>query len=77
MMDIMSNSKNDIFIVVPAYNEEKTVSHIIEGIAGEGYNVILVNDGSKDNTLNLAIGSKRKYPNQIFIVSHVINRGLL
>lgn len=76
MMDIMSNSKNDIFIVVPAYNEEKTVSHIIEGIAGEGYNVILVNDGSKDNTLNLAIESKRKYPNQIFIVSHVINRGL-
>ncbi|WP_407423258.1 glycosyltransferase family 2 protein [Methanobrevibacter sp.] len=72
----MSNSRNDIFVVVPAYNEEKTVSQIIEGIAGEGYNVVLVNDGSKDNTLNLAIESKRKYPDRIFIVSHVINRGL-
>lgn len=72
----MSNSRNDIFVVVPAYNEEKTVSKIIEGIVSEGYNVVLVNDGSKDNTLNLAIESKRKYPNKIFIVSHIINRGL-
>ena len=72
----MSNSRNDIFVVVPAYNEEKTVSHIIEGIAKEGYNVVLVNDGSKDNTLNLAIESKRRYPDKIFIVSHFINRGL-
>ncbi|MBQ6511792.1 glycosyltransferase family 2 protein [Methanobrevibacter sp.] len=72
----MSDSKDEIFVVVPAYNEEKTVSQIIEGIANEGYNVVLVNDGSSDNTLNLAIESKTKYPNQIFIVSHVINRGL-
>lgn len=72
----MSNSRNDIFVVVPAYNEEKTVSTIIEGIAREGYNVLLVNDGSKDNTLNFAIESKRKYHDNIFIVSHVINRGL-
>ena len=72
----MSNSRNEIFVVVPAYNEEKTVSQIIEGIAKEGYNVVLVNDGSKDNTLNLAIGSKRRYPDKIFVVSHFINRGL-
>ena len=72
------NFKNTegIFLVVPAYNEERTVSQIIEGIAERGYNVILVNDGSADNTLNLAIESKRKYPDQIFVVSHVINRGL-
>ncbi len=72
----MSNFKNDVYLVVPAYNEEKTVSEIIEGIANEGYNVILVNDGSEDKTLELAINSKRKYPNKIFIVSHMINRGL-
>lgn len=72
----MSDSRNDIYIVVPAYNEEKTVSQIIEGIAEEGYNVILVNDGSKDNTLNLVKESKRKYPDKIFIISHMINRGL-
>lgn len=72
----MSDSRDEIFVVVPAYNEEKTVSQVIEGIASEGYNVMLVNDGSKDNTLNLATESKGKYPDRIFIVSHIINRGL-
>ena len=76
MSEVNSENKNDIFLVVPAYNEQNTVSQIIEGIAERGYSVILVNDGSADNTLELAIESKRKYPNQIFIVSHVINRGL-
>ncbi len=75
-MIIMSDFKDDVYLVVPAYNEEKTVSEIIEGIAKEGYNVLLVNDGSADNTLELAIESKRKYPDKIFIVSHMINRGL-
>ena len=76
MENINSELTNDVYLVVPAFNEEKTVSQIIEGIADKGYNVILVNDGSKDKTLKLAIESKRKYPNQIFVVSHVINRGL-
>ena len=76
MSEINSEEIKDIYLVVPAFNEEKTVSQIIEGIAEEGYNVILVDDGSRDKTLDLAIESKKKYPNQIFIVSHVINRGL-
>ena len=76
MSEINSEEIKDIYLVVPAFNEEKTVSQIIEGIADEGYNVILVDDGSRDKTLDLAIESKKKYPNQIFVVSHVINRGL-
>ena len=76
MSEINSAFTKDVYLVVPAFNEEKTVSQIIEGIAERGYNVILVNDGSRDKTLKLAIESKRKYPNQIFVVSHVINRGL-
>ena len=76
MSEINSEFTKDVYLVVPAFNEEKTVSQIIEGIAERGYNVILVNDGSRDKTLKLAIESKRKYPNQIFVVSHVINRGL-
>ena len=76
MSSLNSDIAKDIYLVVPAFNEEKTVSQIIEGIAEKGYNVILVNDGSKDKTLDLAVESKRKYPDRIFIVSHVINRGL-
>lgn len=76
MQNLDSKITKDVYLVVPAFNEEKTVSQIIEGIAQKGYKVILVNDGSKDNTLNLAIESKKKYPSNIFVVSHVINRGL-
>jgi len=76
MSNLNSENTDGIFLVVPAYNEENTVSQIIEGIADRGYSVILVNDGSADNTLQLATESKRKYPDKIFVVSHVINRGL-
>ena len=58
MSEINSELTKDVYLVVPAFNEEKTVSQIIEGIADKGYNVILVNDGSKDKTLKLAIESK-------------------
>ena len=65
-----------VYVVVPAYNEEKTVSEVIEKIASRGYNVVLVNDGSADNTLECAKKSQKKYPKHITIVSHYINRGL-
>ena len=61
MSNVNSELTKDVYLVVPAFNEEKTVSQIIEGIAENGYNVILVDDGSRDKTLDLAIGSKRKY----------------
>lgn len=65
-----------VFLIVPAFNEERTVSKVIEEIANRGYHVVLVNDGSKDNTYINAKKSQEKYPNNIFIVSHIINRGL-
>lgn len=71
-----NNSPDGVYVVVPAYNEEKTVSQVIEEIAKRGYHVVLVNDGSSDNTLENTKKSQKKYPNQIIIVSHIINRGL-
>ena len=46
MSNLNSENTEGIFLVVPAYNEKDTVSQIIEGIAENGYSVILVNDGS-------------------------------
>lgn len=65
-----------VYLVVPAYNEEAHVEKVLREIANEGYNIILVNDGSHDNTLNIAREVQNDYPKQIYIVSHVINRGL-
>lgn len=65
-----------VYVVIPAYNEENTVSQVIEEVAKRGYHIVLVNDGSADKTLENAKKSQKKYPNQIIIVSHIINRGL-
>jgi len=55
----MDNRKVDISIVVPIFNEEENVSFLHESITHamkrirESYEIIFVDDGSSDNTLNL------------------------
>ena len=73
---IQKDDSEGVYLVVPAYNEENSVSVVIEEIAKRGYKVILVNDGSKDNTLKNVRLSQKKYPENIFIFTHVMNRGL-
>lgn len=68
--------KEQTFMVIPAYNEETRVQPVIENIAELGYKMIVVNDGSTDNTLDKLLESQKKYPNNIFILNHVINRGM-
>lgn len=65
-----------VFITIPAFNEEKTVGSIVEELAGRGYKVALVDDGSVDRTYEIIKKSKLKYPNNIFLLKHPINRGL-
>lgn len=46
----MENKKN-IYVVIPAYNEEGVIQEVIEEIQTAGYkNIIIVDDGSTDNT---------------------------
>ncbi|MGL6297706.1 MAG: glycosyltransferase family 2 protein [Methanobacteriaceae archaeon] len=69
------NFNNNIFIIVPAFNEEKTVYGVISELI-KSYNVILVDDGSRDNTFDIVKNIQSKNPDKLFIYSHVINRGL-
>ncbi|MDR2545294.1 MAG: glycosyltransferase family 2 protein [Methanobrevibacter sp.] len=65
-----------VFIVVPAFNEEKTVGSIVEELAKRGYKIVIVDDGSVDRTYEIVKGSKSKYPDNVFILHHPVNRGL-
>jgi len=58
-----------IFIVIPAYNEEKVISQTISDIKKYYPNVIAVDDGSSDNTFDEA-----KLAGAI-VLRHIINRG--
>ncbi len=74
--EITAEDKNATYVVLPAYNEATRIQPVLESIAEKGYNMVIVNDGSTDNTLDVILESKRKYSNQIHVFSLMINRGV-
>jgi len=59
-----------IFIVIAAYNEGKSISKVISDLKHAGYdNIIVVDDGSKDDTYNFALNSGA------VALRHIVNRG--
>ncbi len=44
-------SENNNFIVIPTYNEAKTIGPIVGALDKRGFRVIVVDDGSGDNTI--------------------------
>ena len=74
--EITAQDKNATYVVLPAYNEATRIQPVIEAIAEKGYNMVIVNDGSSDNTLEVIMESKKKYPDNIHAFSLLINRGV-
>lgn len=65
-------------IIIPVYNEEKTICDVINKVAGIDYKtdteIIIVNDGSSDKTHNELNKIKRKIK-KLNIISYSINKG--
>lgn len=67
-----------ISVVVPVYNAENIIERCVESIISNNYNdleVILVDDCSKDNSLEKCIELSEKYPN-VRYVHNKVNRGV-
>jgi len=58
-----------IFCIIPAYNEEETIAQVIKEVKQLVTKVVVVDDGSTDNTFNLAQASGAT------VIKHLINRG--
>jgi len=71
---------SSLSIVLPAYNEEANVERAIEQVSavaqqlGMDYEIILVNDGSKDRTGEIGHALEQRVPN-FRLVEHYPNRG--
>lgn len=62
-----------LFVVMPAYNEEGMIAkvvdewHAIVSSIGHGSKLVIFNDGSRDNTLDILRKIKNRYPDLIVI----------
>lgn len=62
---------DDVVVVVPAFNEERTILDVISGLRGVGLRrILVVDDGSTDDTGLLARLAG------VEVIRHVLNRGL-
>lgn len=60
-----------VTIVIPAYNEERTIGSVIRNLNAHGYGrIIVVDDGSKDRTRDLACREGA------VVLRHFLNRGV-
>lgn len=46
-----------ICVIIPSYNEEKTIGDLVKEISAEGLDILVIDDGSKDRTAELAKAS--------------------
>ena len=76
---------NKISIIVPVYNAEKTIRRCVDSLLAQTHSeleVILVNDGSKDHSLDICMEYQEKYDNVLVFtknnsgVSDTRNMGL-
>ncbi len=63
-------NKDAVWVVIAAYNEGKKIASVVSGLKDGGWNnIVVVDDGSKDNTKEQA----EKFTSHV--LRHVINRG--
>lgn len=69
-----------VWVLLPAFNEEASLTRLLPKIKevfkkrNQSYRIVVVNDGSTDNTADLLLQYQKEYP--LHVVTHKINRGL-
>ncbi|MBW2326476.1 MAG: glycosyltransferase family 2 protein [Deltaproteobacteria bacterium] len=65
-----------IAVVVPAYNEEKLISAVIETMPDYIDKIVIVNDCSKDQTSTVVRKQQEELPELIVLIDHEVNQGV-
>jgi glycosyltransferase involved in cell wall biosynthesis/ubiquinone/menaquinone biosynthesis C-methylase UbiE len=70
----------EVDVLLITYNHQEYISQAIESILMQqcsfNVNIIVSDDGSRDETLNIILRYKKKYPNKITILDHRDNVGI-
>jgi glycosyltransferase involved in cell wall biosynthesis len=76
-----SKQIDELSVFFPCYNEEKNIANTVSKAVkvlkntAQKWEIIIINDGSKDNTATVAQKIKKQYAPNIKIVTHNPNRG--
>ncbi len=76
----MSKKIGELSVFFPTYNEEKNIEKVVKNTKkvlleiAENWEIIIVNDGSKDGTREIAERMAKKDKN-VKVVNHKVNRG--
>jgi glycosyltransferase involved in cell wall biosynthesis len=77
----MKNLKEKVSLIMPAYNEASHISSSIEEVAKTfhdfdcSWELIILDDGSTDNTYEVAKRFSEKYPDNIIVKKNPVNIG--
>ena len=77
-LEVHNPINEKVCIIIPAYNEEKTIYKSLESALKQDYKnyyIVVVDDNSKDNTYEVAMRYKEKHPDKVFVVKNEINKG--
>jgi glycosyltransferase involved in cell wall biosynthesis len=74
-----SDAELDLSLIVPAFNEETTLPACLETLlgtfAGSSFEILVIDDGSRDRTLAVARRLAEAHPETIRLLAHERNQG--
>ena len=73
---LITKTDKDIWVIIPAYNEENIIEDVLGELLSRGFNLVVIDDGSIDNTYKVAQTVIQNSHGVGYLYHHPINRGL-
>ncbi|MEM4756073.1 MAG: glycosyltransferase family 2 protein [Candidatus Woesearchaeota archaeon] len=76
--NVAKSPQQNVVVIIPAYNEQKTIATAVSNALPYADAIVVVNDGSVDATLSKVLALRRQSSEckkKLHVLSHVINLG--
>ena len=65
-------------VIIPTYNEKENIENIIRKVFSleDGFDILIIDDGSPDGTANIVKGLQQEFPERLFMIERAGKQGL-